>query len=250
MIISQEVGLPPDKCPYSQGDKTEYEIWGEWGGPKASDNYGNNTGLQSIIIINRTQSLIAVYEEKDEKISGMIQGQSFEQDITMNSYWVYNTTTRTVRGFDSYTWMWIKINENGELNSQIKVYHYDFLVNGRREYEYRRQTRVAWVTTFINSFNDPSDSFYKNTFELWFDTHTGIMVYFVLRFQAFDFHGKITEWSYYSTKLILTTINMNQTYVLSSVSHSFEEVLIPIVLWGVMSIILIGVMIIRFKRPP
>ncbi|MFX0210477.1 MAG: hypothetical protein ACFFDT_31145, partial [Candidatus Hodarchaeota archaeon] len=90
---SEERGLHTDYCPFSQGDRAEYEIWGEWQGKNHALDHGNNTGLQKFITLNRTQSYIIIYETKSEEIKGLYEGMLNTWLIEASSYWIYNITS-------------------------------------------------------------------------------------------------------------------------------------------------------------
>ncbi|MFX0123838.1 MAG: hypothetical protein ACFFAE_09390 [Candidatus Hodarchaeota archaeon] len=214
IIISGDLegkALPPDYCPFSNGDRAEYIIWGEWQGLKAPFYHGNNTGLHTIDVINRTSSQITISEKKAEIMQEVNQTGTYVTPINVSSSWVYDTSTRRSVQFESYAWMWIKISSSEMNSSQIKILSRVFQIVTKRNYTYFQDTRSAWVAIYNKT---SSDSLYTNSFEMWFDTHTGVMVYYIVRSSIYDTQGTKIEWTYYSTRLNLTTIDLSQSYII------------------------------------
>ncbi|MFX1507106.1 MAG: hypothetical protein ACFFDC_13585 [Promethearchaeota archaeon] len=113
--------LPSDHCPFSTDDRAEYIIWGEWQGRNHILNHRNNTGLQTIVVINRTPSEITIFETKIEKALEVYQGEATIRTIRVSSLWEYERETRCAKVFDTYAWMWIKITKREMNNSKIKI---------------------------------------------------------------------------------------------------------------------------------
>lgn len=212
--------LPPDYCPFSNGDRAEYIIWGESQGLTTPFNHGNNTGLHTIVVINRTSSQITISEKKIEIVQGVSQGEPFITPINVSSLWFYDTTTRRSIQFETYAWMWIKINNSEMNNSQLKILSKVFQIVKKRNFSYFQQTRSAWVATYNKTSDNTTDSIHTNSFEMWFDTNTGIMVYYIVRSSSYDTQGNKTDWSYYSTRLNLTTVDLSQSYLIPTYNES------------------------------
>ncbi|MFX0150181.1 MAG: hypothetical protein ACFFAJ_05335 [Candidatus Hodarchaeota archaeon] len=240
--------LPPDHCPFSNGDRAEYIIWGEWQGPNPSLNHGNNTGEQTIVAINRTPSHVAISEAKNEIAQDVLQGEVYVRTIRASSLWVYNTETRCAETFETYAWMWIKITKRDINNSKIKIMSRVFQIVRKKNYTFFQQSRSAWIATYNKSFDIVTDSFHTNSFEMWFDTNTGLMVYYIVRSDFFDNQGKKIEWSFYSTQLNLTTINLNQSYLISS-DNPFSITWVETILFiGAIFCLIGGFAFIAYKR--
>jgi hypothetical protein len=234
--------LPSDHCPFSNGDRAEYTIWGEWQGRNHTVNHGNNTGLQIIVAINRTPSQITIAETKTEIAQEVYQGETNVRTIKVSSLWVYETETRCAKIFGTYAWMWIKITKREMNSSKINILSKVFQIVRIRNYTYFQQSRSAWIATYNKTIDDMTDSFYTNSFEMWFDTNTGLMVYYVVRSNFYDNQQKTTEWSYYSTQLNLTTIDLNQSYLIPS-DNKFSITMI-----GAIISLIGGLALIAYKR--
>lgn len=223
ITISGELGgeaLPPDYCPFSNGDRAEYIIWGEWQGLNAPFNHGNNTGLHTIVVINRTSSQITIFEKKAEIVQNVYSGETYITPIDVSSLLVYDTNTRCSIQFETYAWLWIKISNSEMNNSQIKILSKVFQIVKKENFTYFQQTRSAWVATYNKTSENTTDSFNTYSFEMWFDTNTGIIVYYIVRSSSYDTQGNMTEWSYYSTRLNLTTVDLSQSYLIPTYNES------------------------------
>ena len=239
--------LPSDRCPFSNGDRAEYIIWGEWQGRNHTLNHGNNTGLQTIVVTNRTSSEITISETKTEIALEVYQGKATIRTIRASSLWEYDTETRCAKVFGTYAWMWIKITKREMNDSRIKILSKIFQIVKKGNYTYLQQSRSAWIAIYNKTIDDMNKSFYTNSFEMWFDTNTGLMVYYVVRSDSYDNQGKKTEWSYYSTQLNQTTINLTQSYLITS-DNNFSKVLIETIMFGIMISLIGGLALIAYKR--
>ncbi|MFX0210478.1 MAG: hypothetical protein ACFFDT_31150, partial [Candidatus Hodarchaeota archaeon] len=132
--------------------------------------------------------------------------------------------------------------------SMIKIFDLVFQITDVREFNYFEQTRNAWVATYNKFFDDPLNALHIISYELWFDTKTGLMLYYVVWLNTFDFQGRLVEWSYYSTRLNFTTVNLNLSYLSSEKNASSEN--IPTMFFDPVSIIsfLLILVFIRLKQ--
>ena len=250
MLISrgiEESGLFTDYCPFSQGDVAEYEIWGEWQGQNYTLDYGNNTGLQKFIILNRTQSEITIFETKSEEINGVFKGLVSVWPIDACSYWIYNTTTRNLKGTDFYAWLWIQTDNNEKVNCRIEIFDYIFQITEKREFNYFEYTRSAWVAIYNESSDDLINALDATSFELWYDAKTGLMLYYIVRFNAYDNQGKKVEWSFYSTRLNFTSINLNMSYVLTEDKAHSKNVVMGSLFPAAIILAILTLVLFRFK---
>lgn len=240
--------FPINACPFSLGDRAEYEIWGEWQGKDRALNHGNNTGLQKFITLNRTQSHILIYETKSEKIRGIFEGMLKTWLVEASSYWIYDVTSRNLEGTDSYAWLWIRATDIGKENPRIEIFDLIFQITGTKEFFYFGQMRSAWVATYNKFLDDPINALHVISYEFWFDIKTGLMLYYVVRLNAFDLQGRLVEWSYYSTRLNFTTVNLNSSYLFNEkngISENTPTILLYPVSIITCSLILIFIRLIR-----
>ncbi|MHA2293664.1 MAG: hypothetical protein ACXACK_16000 [Candidatus Hodarchaeales archaeon] len=252
MVVVQglpEGELPNDQCPFSQDDIVDYSIWGEWEGLDSSLDYGNNTGVQSLSVVNRTATRITFFEEKAEIVSGVYNGTPGGFPIDVSSHITYNSTTRRYIGLDAYAWMWISVGYgNITTNSKMNIMSYVFEVVGRNQFNYSNQLRSVWVTTHNKTFNDTDDAYHTNEYELWFDTNTGLMLYYIVRFNAYDNQGRIIEWAFYSIGLENTTIDLTLSYLPPPTEIPLEFFLISSLLVVVTGGVIVGVIFLLGNR--
>lgn len=251
LSISQGTGkseAAADYCPFSYGDTAYYIIYGYWEGKNITLENGNNAGIQKLVVLNRTSSNIVIFEEKVEDVNWVYHDLTYNWTIHDSSYWIINTTTRGILDFETYTCWWIETDKINMVNSSIKIFNYIFHIVEKRSFEYLEQSRTAYVATYNESYEDPIFGFHKLSNELWYDTQTGLMVKYIVRFYSFENQGKIIGWSYYSTSLTFTTINLTETIEFSDTTPISKQALIGFPFLGLVIPIVVLLVILRLKQ--
>ncbi len=206
-------------CPFQTGDKSIFLIWGEWKGENSTQTNGNISGKLSITANFRNESLIIIYEQKQEIISGIINNSDIFWPNNPASYWSYNPKTRQGVVLDIYAWMWVAPPDL-QIDTNVTIFNYPFLVVQMEDFPFNGSLRPTMHIVYAKNNTYETGEYRLTEIHFQFDIQSGHMMYYLVQTNAYYSDGTLYDSGFYSISLNQTTIDLDATYGPSLISSS------------------------------
>ncbi len=206
-------------CPFQTGDTSIFTIWGEWKGENPAQTSGNISGELFIKANFRNESLLIIYEQKQEIISGIINNSNICWPNNPDSYWSYNPKTRHGIVLDTYAWMWVAPPDL-QIDTNITIFNYPFLVVRKVDFPFNGSLRPTMLIIYATNSTFETGEYRLNEIHFQFDLQSGLMMYYLIQTNAYFGDGTLYDSGFYSISLNRTTIDLDTTYGPSFASSS------------------------------
>ena len=223
ILTTEETPDSLEFCPFQTGDTSIFSIWGEWEGQHQDQNFGNVSGELSITANFRNNSLLIIYEEKHEIISGIMNSSDIYWRNNPNSYWSFSPKTRQGITLDTYAWMWVAPPDL-QIDKNVTIFNYPFLVVREVDFPFNGSLRSTMQMIYAKNTTFEAGENRLNEIHFLFDIQSGHIMYYFVQTQSRYNNGTLFDYGFYSISLNKTTIDLDRSYgppVPSSTTTSF-----------------------------